>query len=275
MNSITNKGLTVDFCCSAEGVQFILFTPLKCPECLQVFKELRLHPEEYKGKKVAFTGVITMNHSNSVFIEDYDAETGLYFGISAYYGFNLSGGGLDVLAVGNESRIVGTMQYYEAGAVWQGSGLTYRMMKPKDPGNIQKISDGHQPAWTETDPETFNSVITIETDDGPATYPYAYLALGTTVEMKNLTVRIQGEGADDTQAADDASHWLSCNTGTPAEVDVYIPFGPEEADQLYDALQDHVIDVRGIVSWYDHSDHGEIYCVRVFTRDGLSIHDEQ
>ena len=68
-------------------------------------KELRLHPEEYEGKKVAFTGVITMNHSNSVFIEDYDEETGLYFGISAYYGFNLSGGGLDVLAVGNESRI--------------------------------------------------------------------------------------------------------------------------------------------------------------------------
>jgi endonuclease YncB( thermonuclease family) len=46
-------------------------------------KELRLHPEAYDGKKVAFTGVITVNHSNSVFIEDYDGETGLYFGFSA------------------------------------------------------------------------------------------------------------------------------------------------------------------------------------------------
>ncbi len=238
-------------------------------------KELRLHPEAYEGKKVAFSGVITMNHNNSVFIEDYDEETGLYFGISVYYGFNLSGGGLDVLAVGNESRIVGTMQYYEAGHVWQVSGLTYRMMKPKDPGNIQKISDGHSPSWKETDPETFNSDITIETDDGPQTYPYAYLAQGTSVEMKNLTVTLQGEGADETQAADNTSHWLSCNTGTPAEVDVYIPFSPEEAERLYDALQNHQIDVRGIVSWYGHSDHGEIYCVRVYTPDGLTIHDDE
>ena len=232
-------------------------------------KELRLHPESYDGKKVAFTGVITVNHNNSVFIEDYDAETGLYFGFSAYYGSNMSGGGLEVLSVGNEARIVGTVQYYEAGNTWQVSGLTYRMMKPKDPGNIQIVSQGHAPSWKKTDPETFLSEVTIETESGPETYPYAFLALDTSVEMKNLTVCSQGEGEDK------YSHWLSCNTGTPEEVDVCIPYDAEKTEQFYEALQNHTIDVRGIVLWYDHSYHGEIYCVRVFTPDGLTIHDDQ
>lgn len=231
-------------------------------------KELRLHPEAYEGKKVAFTGVITVNHNNSVFIEDYDEETGLYFGFSAYYGNNLSGGGLEVLTVGNEARIVGTVQYYEAGHTWQVSGLTYRMMKPKDPGNIQKLSEGHAPSWKETTPETFNSTVAIDTENGPETYDYGYLALGTSVVIKGLRVLIQGEGEDA------FSHWLECNTGTPEEMEIYVPFTAEEADQWYSALQGKIIDVRGIVGFYDHSMSGDIYCVRVYTPDGLTIHND-
>ena len=40
-------------------------------------RELRTNPEAYNGMKVAFKGVITMNHANAVYIEDYDAESGL------------------------------------------------------------------------------------------------------------------------------------------------------------------------------------------------------
>ena len=231
-------------------------------------KELRLHPEEYNGKKVAFNGVIPLNHSNSVFIEDYDEETDLYFGISAYYGFNMSGAGLEILRVGNEARIVGTMQYYEAGQTWQVAGMTYRMMKPKDPGNIQKLSEGHSPSWKETTPEAFNGAVTIITENGPETYDYGYLALGTSVEMKGLIVSSQGEGEDE------FSHWVECNTGTPDEVEIYVPFTAEEAEQWYDALQEKTIDVRGIVGFYDHATDRDIYCVRVYTMDGLTIHND-
>ena len=40
-------------------------------------------------------------------------------------------------------------------------------------------------------------------------------------------------------------------------------------------LYTNEIDVRGIVGWYDHSENGEIYCVRVYTPDGLTIHDDE
>ncbi|MBQ6672510.1 MAG: thermonuclease family protein, partial [Spirochaetales bacterium] len=73
-------------------------------------KELRVNIKEYDGIKVAYEGVITMNDGGSVYMEDYDPETGLYYGISVFYGYNLPGKGLAILSVGNRARIVGTVQ---------------------------------------------------------------------------------------------------------------------------------------------------------------------
>jgi micrococcal nuclease len=74
-------------------------------------RELRTNVADYNGMKVAFSGIITMNDGGSIYIEDFDEETGMLYGISVYYGYGLSGAGLDILTVGNESRIVGTVQY--------------------------------------------------------------------------------------------------------------------------------------------------------------------
>ena len=211
---------------------------------------------------MAFSGVITVNHNNSVFIEDYDEETGMYFGFSVYYGTNLSGAGLEVLTVGNEARIVGTVQYYEAGHTWQVSGLTYRMMKPKDPGNIQIISQGHAPAWTEITPEQFYSIVTIEAEYGPETYDFTYLAQGTSVLVRGKYAALP---------EDDPSG----NTGRLVSLD------PNE-DGVYDVLwlrvdaglsssldlkEDSVYDVRGIVGCNAQND----YRISVYTKDGVTI----
>lgn len=155
-------------------------------------KELRCHPEAYLNKKVAFNGIVTVNHSNSVYVEDLDEETGLVFGISVYYGYGLSGKGLTILTPGNEVRIVGTVQYYEAGDQYQVSDLTYRMMKPKDPGNIQMLSEGHTPAYTLTTLETLlNDTVTIlDAEDGTAlTFPYWEIAQATSIEVQDLQVQ--------------------------------------------------------------------------------------
>ena len=131
-------------------------------------KELRLNTAAYEGIKVAFEGVVTMNGFNSVYVEDYDEETGRYYGILVYYGYSLSGGGLDVLTVGNLARIVGTLQYYEAGDSYQISGVTYRQIRPDDPGNLQKLGEGYAPAYAPMTAEAFaNGAATVETAEGP------------------------------------------------------------------------------------------------------------
>ena len=40
-------------------------------------KELRTNIEQYNGIKVAFNAIVTKDHSNSVYVEDYDEETGV------------------------------------------------------------------------------------------------------------------------------------------------------------------------------------------------------
>jgi endonuclease YncB( thermonuclease family) len=53
-------------------------------------KGLRMDIANYVGKKVAFEGVVYRDSSNTVYVEEYDDETGIYYGIAVYYGFNTS-----------------------------------------------------------------------------------------------------------------------------------------------------------------------------------------
>ena len=159
-------------------------------------KELRLNLELYQNTKVAFEGVISYSGAQTVYAEEYDEETGMYFGMNVYYGYNLTGKGLEILQPGNRVRFVGSVQYYETGGTWQVSGLKYREMKPDDPSNTIKISEGNAAGHRETDPEVFASgtmdVETLVSLDGEETeiktFNYTDLAISTSISMKNLVV---------------------------------------------------------------------------------------
>ncbi len=230
-------------------------------------KELRCNVEKYDGIKVAFEGVITLNDDGTIYIEDYDPETGLYYGISVFYGYNLPAKGLDILSVGNRSRIVGTVQYYENGEVYQVAGLSYRAMKPKDPSNIQKISDGHTGAYTLTDPDTFlNGRIPVNVDETVREFDYAYLALSTTVEMHNLKVR-EIHTEDNPASSSFGAMTLICEADGK-EVRVRTAVLTDSSRNLItaDAYLDKVIDVRGVVSIHDGK-----YQIRVLSAKDITI----
>lgn len=230
--------------------------------------ELRSNVEAYNGMKVAFNGVITMNNSNTIYVEAYDAQTDMYCGISVYYGFGLSGEGLEILKVGNEVRIVGTVQYYEAGGTYQISDVSYRAMKPDDPNNLQKISEGNTPAYRLTDAETFaNGIVLIETDDQTREIPYAQLALGSTVEMHGLLVKevytTNSEGSSSNGAMT-----LTCEVdGIEITVRTEVLRDSNGALITEDAYLGQIIDVKGIVELYN----GE-YQIKVFTADSIVLY---
>ena len=230
-------------------------------------RELRLHAETYNGKKVAFSGIVSMNRDQSVYVEAFDPETGLYFGMPVYYGYGMSGAGLEILSVGNEVRIVGTLQYYEAGGVWQVSGITYRMMKPDDPGNIQKLSGGHSAAYAPVNANTFqNGRVAVETAQGVQTFPWAQLALGTTVSMPNLHV----QSAETTLAKGSAGYGaitLACTGDNGAKVTVRTePFYENGALITQDRYVGKTISLKGVVDFYDGA-----YQIRVLMMDHLVI----
>ena len=232
-------------------------------------RELRTNLAEYNGKKVAFTGVVTMNSSNAVYVERLDAESGLYFGMSVYYGYGLSGTGLSILNVGNEVRIVGTLQYYEAGGTWQVSGLSYRMMKPKDPGNIQKLSEGHAPAYVLTAADTFaNGMVTLRDETGESTFPYAELATATSIQMEGLAVR-HVYTTDNEDSSSNGAMTLTCEKdGVTIYVRTAVLTDANGARVTAEAFQGKTIDVCGVVDYYDGQ-----HQIKVLTMNNITIHD--
>lgn len=224
-------------------------------------KELRCGIEGYNGKKVAFEGVITINSGNGVFIEDYDAETDRYYGISAYYGYGLSGAGLDILSVGNRARIVGTVQYYEAGGCYQVSGLSYRQMNPDDPNNLQKLSEGNAAGYVSISADDFASaMVSIETEAGAAEYKLSDIAMNTTVEMDGLTVQ-------SVYVAENGCATLTCAAG---DAEVTVRLEPLKVNgEAFDpnTISGKTIDVRAAVDMYDNAPQ-----LHVFTAEGISIH---
>ena len=123
-------------------------------------KELRTNIEIYNGKRVAFEATATVYDDWNVYLEDYDDETGLYFGISAFYGYNATFH--DILAPGNRVRVVGKISYYEAGGTYQISDLKYDLMNPKAPNNTQKLGDGYSAAYKEVSLSEFSGNVTVQ-----------------------------------------------------------------------------------------------------------------
>lgn len=237
-------------------------------------KGLRTNTKLYEGKKVAFEGVITRYNGNSLYIEEYDAETGLYFGISVFDGY-ATGELMNILKIGNRVRVVGTLTYYETGGTWQVSGLTYRAIRPNDPNNTQLISSGHEAGNPLTDPATFlNGKVDIETlkelngeETEVTTFDYADLAMSTSIRMNNLYVKdiyTTHNGGDN-----DGAMTMTCEVdGITITVRTAVLRNADKELYTKDDFLHKTIDVTGIVDFYN----GE-YQIKVFSAMDINIHE--
>ena len=235
-------------------------------------KELRTNVKAYEGANVAVEGVITKIYNNGAFIESYDDETGMYHGFYMYFGFNLSGAALEMLSMGNEVRVVGSVQYYEAGNSYQISGILYNHRKPDDPNNSKLISEGNTPSYVETDANTFvnGTVSVIVNEDGEEVmkeFKYAELALGTTVSMNNLYVK----KVYTTTNEDSSQHGaltLTCEVnGVTVSIRTSVLKDAEGNLITAEYFNGKTIDIRGVVDSY-----GSEYQIRVTTLGDIVIH---
>ncbi len=230
-------------------------------------KELRCNIESYIGSKVAFEGVVSKHSKNGVYVQSFDKDTGITFGIPVYYGFNLSGDGLDILTVGNGVRIVGTVSYYEAGQAYQISGISYRAMKPDDPDNIKKLSEGNEISFTPiTADMLLNKKVEIIEGDEKKSFDYAYLAMASSVTMKNLYVKdaVMNNNKDSSSYG---AMTLECVSDNLA-VSIRTAALKDENGKLIgeDAYKGKNIEVRGIVDSFDGN-----YQIKVFSAKDIKI----
>ena len=239
-------------------------------------KELRLSIDDYLNKSVAVEGVITQLYNNGVFFEEYDEESGMSFGMYAYYGAGASGKLKTILRKrGNRVRFVG--KFVEFNGSYQISGLTYDAFNPDAASNTKLIDSDNELRYTETDANTFFGKKTITVYEQDKDNPdqtiekeierdYFELALDTSISFKNLTI-LSGYTTK-TETDSNGSITLTCEDSNGIIVTVRtIPLTDSEGQLItYDEYfaGKTISEVRGIVNLFINSSNKKTYQINVY-----------
>lgn len=237
-------------------------------------KHLRTNIELYEGMKVAFEGTITRENAQTVYVEEYDAETDMYYGMTVYYGYNLTGTGLEILDPGNRVAFVGSVQYYAQGGTWQISDIKYVDMRPSDPNNIQLISSGHEPSYRLTTPEQFyEGTVDVEVlaslDDDTTeikTFDYSQLVMGSSIAMENMKVDSVYTTTNEDSSSKGAMTLTCMSKGYRISVRTAVMRDADGNLITADAYEGKIINVKGIVDYFSGT-----YQIKVFTPDDIEI----
>jgi len=241
-------------------------------------KELRTNFESYDGIKVAFEGYVTNSFDNSTYVQAYNEEDGINYGISVYY--NQSNAKiLEALTVGNHVRIVGTAQDFNGSK--QVSGLSYNIVNDKDPNNTIKLEDdGITIEPVEMTIEQFNDDKTVNVYDPeqedfvPKTFQMHQLVMDTSIKMVNLTVYKTSttqsggsKGAISLRCEDAEGNTITVRTEvlykrnpTTGNLDVVTA----------DEFEGKTITAVGIVDYFNLNNQNE-YQMRVFLYEDITI----
>ncbi len=237
-------------------------------------KTLRSNIELYEGKDVTFTGIIVRNNGGTVYVEQYDEETDMYYGMNVYSGY--ASGGIDnVLKVGNEVLFVGNVQYWEGGGTYQVTNIKYSEFDSSDPDSIKLLGSGNVAGNPVTDPVKFTSgtvTLDVMTELGSEeteqkTFPYAALVMSTSIQMNDLYVKdiyVTHNGGDN-----DGAMTLTCEAnGITITVRTTVL---RKADKTLYGPSDFLnktIDVTGIVDYFSGD-----YQIKVFSVKNINIHE--
>ncbi len=242
-------------------------------------KELKTNIESYRDKSVSFEGVVIRNSGQTAYIEEYDEETGLYFGIQVYYGYNLGYHGEEILSVGNRVLIVGSVQYYETGGTYQISDISYSAMRPDDPDNIQKISDGHVGSYAEVSAKDLLTkkvdieVISVDEEGNESvetkSYDYGFLTMHGSASLKDLVIKSIYTTANE-DSANFGALSITCEAldGTEIVLRTIVLKDADGKTVTADAFPiGSTIDAKGVIDVYNG-----VYQLKVFSATDIVFH---
>ncbi len=243
-------------------------------------KELRLNIAYYEGKRVAFEGVVAHYESQGVYVENYDQETEMYYGVYVYYGFFLDDyAESTVLAIGNKVRISGVVGEFQGS--YQVSDLTYNDFIPSA-DDIQLLETGHSASNVEWSGAKFNSSVSVtadfttEDDEGNVTTTtatktirYAELGLNSSLSMKGL--QVINAYTTDNGGNNDGAMTLTCKTTDNKTVKVRtVVLRNHTTGQIatQDMLVGKTIDIVGVIDCFNGDYQIKVLSVGAIKVDG-------
>ncbi len=180
--------------------------------------QLRANIEYYLNKKVMVEGIITNNYGSSIYFENYDEDLDMWVGFNAYYGYGADSTNLKIMELGNKVRVVGTVQYYEAGGTYQISGITfYDPFMPDVQDCLRRVDDQkYDEPYQTVDTNTFLSgnvsvsYVDENGDDQTKSMRWAELALNASITMSDL--KVISVSTTDNGGDNDGAFTLTCQT---------------------------------------------------------------
>lgn len=175
---------------------------------------------KYEGLLVKFEAVVAKQADTTIYVEEYDAENDMYFGMQLYAGYSYQR--MSDFTIGNRVSIVGTLQYYETGATYQISNLQCKILNPNWEGGCRVLSTGHSASYRELDVNTLmngtivlDTIKEIENENGELvetlvkeTFKYGELAHYSTAVLTKLT--IQSVYTTESETDSDGALTISC-----------------------------------------------------------------
>ena len=237
-------------------------------------KALRADPDAYVGKKVIAEGIIVAEFSNSVYIEDYDAETGVHFGMAVYYGFQ-SGALLRQLKINHKIKVVGTFSEFQG--TYQISGISYNEYKPEAASNTVLLDPDTEyfPDYAEvTAKDVVSGKVNFELGDESYSLDYGDAITASTVSLNNLTVTktyTTHNGGDN-----DGAVSITCKAtdGTTITVRTEVLFDSKGELINGPSLVGKTINVKGIIEKYDGNYQVKVYLTDfIMNVDGTPVFD--
>lgn len=226
-------------------------------------RELSPNVAEYKDVRVSVEGIVTYNSDYIAFIESYDPETDMYYGIQVFYGYNNQL--ISVLELGASVRVVGVVQEHYGD--WQITDLKYNRMYPKDPANTAKLSSGNPSGYREVTAEEFVGNKTILVGEEEKTFKYAELAVATSLSMKNLQV-VDAYTTTKEDSKDKGAMTLTCMVdGYTITVRTAVLKDADGNVITQDSYLGKTIDVKGVVEQYEGT-----YQIKVMTTESILVH---
>lgn len=235
--------------------------------------QLRLNLEQYKDVKVAVEGVITSDSgSNGVYLEEYDIETDMSYGMYIYYGYSSAPGLRQLFNQGNRVIIVGTLQYHELSSTWQIAGIEYDIWNKDSPTNSKLLSKDNTYDSPVITAEQFNGNTTITVGEEKVTAPFAQLALSTSLLMNNLVVQ-DIYVTNNAESSSNGAMTITCKVGEETIVLRTLPWRDSDGKLLDKSVfLGKTLNIKGYVEYYkaDGATTGQ-YQIKVLTRDSITI----
>lgn len=230
-------------------------------------KYLRFHIDDYIQRPVSVSGVVTACFANSVYIEEYDEELDCRFGIAVFFGYDL-GEIIDILSVGNEVNVVGTLT--EFNGTYQISDVKYNAVRPNDPSNSQIITPKEEVDYTPfskasaadyamNSQRKVTATFESEDEDGEITTetltkPFNEVTMDTSVKFENLTITHLYTTKNEDSASKGAMT-ITCRDASGVEIDfrtqvLYKPDGSLYTVDDIGKVGDKIVSICGIVDYY-------------------------